>query len=259
MKARTALLAALILLVVAGAGLELAAGGMFSTNQSGSAKQTTLEDLIAGKFATAVDKEGTGGVVVTVRDLRVLYVRDESDGDWHVAVTDGRVPVFITEIIPRDQLREGRPHPGTVVDETGVPYCDTAHQTEAWHDSTCWEIHPVTSWELSAGNPEVPTTTYAGSNVNASFSYGQNPIARGSTQTITVTVNDSDGLVAGVVVYLRVTYASQATTKDLQCTTLTTGACSVSWLIGATSDPGVFGVEAGVNDQTFSSSFEVTS
>ncbi len=70
---------------------------------------------------------------MTVRDLQVLYVCNETDGDWHVAVTDGRLDVFITEIIPSDQQPLGRPSAGAVIDETGTVYCDTAHQTEAWH------------------------------------------------------------------------------------------------------------------------------
>ena len=111
---------------------------------------TTLGAIIAGTYPTATDKNGTGGVTVTVKNLQVLYVRQETDGDWHVAVTDGTYPVFITEITPLYQSREGMPPVGSTIDETGVAYCDTAHQTETWHGSTCWEIHPVLSWHLSA-------------------------------------------------------------------------------------------------------------
>ena len=111
---------------------------------------TTLESIIAGTYPTALDKNGTGGVTVTVKNLQVLYVRPQADGDWHVAVTDGTFPVFITEITPSYQSGEGMPPVGSTIDETGIVYCDTVHQTESWHGNTCWEIHPVLSWQLSA-------------------------------------------------------------------------------------------------------------
>jgi len=111
----------------------------------------TLSEIISGAFPSATDKQGTGGVTVTVDGLTVLYVRNESDGDWHVGVTDGNYNIFITEITPAYQSALVRPVPGTVIDETGIVYCDTNHQTEAWHGNTCWEIHPVTSWHISTG------------------------------------------------------------------------------------------------------------
>ena len=111
----------------------------------------TLQDIIAGRFPSATDKQGTGGVNVTVRGLYVVYVMDELDGDWHVAVTDGNQSVFITEIIPSDQQALGRPVAGTVIDVTGIAYCDLQHENEAWHGNTCWEIHPVKFWVLTGG------------------------------------------------------------------------------------------------------------
>ncbi|MBI3859572.1 MAG: hypothetical protein HY296_04960 [Thaumarchaeota archaeon] len=217
----------------------------------------TLEDLIAGKYATASDKQGTGGVTVTVMGLYVLYVRDETDGDWHVAVTDGRVPVFITEVIPRDQASEGRPSPGTTIDETGVSYCDTVHQTESWHGDTCWEIHPVTAWHLSNQSVTV-TTTAASQGLNVTIYYASDPVPRGSTQTIYVGVNDSDGPIPGQAVSIHVLYASGMTTHDFACTTSADGSCSASWTIGATSTPGTFQVTVSVDGAEFYSSFEVT-
>ena len=227
-------------------------------NTSSSQGVTTLGDILAGKFPSATDKQGSGGVTVTVRGLLVLYVRDESDGDWHVAVTDGKVNVFITEIIPSYQQVLGRPVPGSVIDETGAVYCDVAHETESWHGGTCWEIHPVTAWQASSGNLGITSTTYPGSNLNVTFSYAQDPIVRGSEQTISVGVSDSDGRVSGVVVYIEVDYASGATTRDFQCTTTTEGACAVTWQIGGNSDPGTFGVRASVDGVYFYSGFEVT-
>lgn len=120
-------------------------GNTSTTNTPG----VTLEDIIAGKFPSATDKQGTGGVVVTVDNLLVLYVHTESDGDWHVAVTDGTVAVFITEITPAYQSSLGMPLAGSTIDETGISYCDTNHQTASWHGNTCWEIHPIISWQPS--------------------------------------------------------------------------------------------------------------
>ncbi|HEV2138512.1 MAG TPA: hypothetical protein VGR53_06690 [Nitrososphaerales archaeon] len=120
-----------------------------TTSLSSESGSTTLGAIIAGTYPTATDKNGTGGVTVTVKNLQVLYVRPEADGDWHVAVTDRTFPVFITEITPLYQASDGMPPVGSTIDETGIVYCDTFHQAEAWHGSTCWEIHPVLSWHLS--------------------------------------------------------------------------------------------------------------
>ena len=49
--------------------------------QTTMAGTATLNDLISGKFPTALDKAGTRGVTVTVTDLQVIYVRMENDGD----------------------------------------------------------------------------------------------------------------------------------------------------------------------------------
>lgn len=110
--------------------------------------ETTVQDIMADKFPTAIDKEGTCGTYVAVRHLKVLRVVPEDDGDWHVEVTDGKIPVFITEIIPRDQKREGKPPVGAYIDETGTTYDDLAADG-AHHQYTTWEIHPVTAWTLS--------------------------------------------------------------------------------------------------------------
>lgn len=131
------------MLVVVGSVAAIAA----ASGSSGRAPVvTTLSAIKAGKFPTAKDKKGTGGVAVTVGGLTVKSVKIQHDGDWHVAVTDGKLPVFITEIIPRDQARVGRPPVGAKITETGTPFCDRATQAQPWHGTTCWEIHPVTSW-----------------------------------------------------------------------------------------------------------------
>ena len=166
-----------------------------SSSSTTSANSTTssvvtLQDIISGRFPTASDKQGTGGVTVTVHNLLVLYVRTESDGDWHLGVTDGQVSVFITEITPAYESSIGKPVVGSTIDETGIAYCDTNHQSENWHGNTCWEIHPITSWILSSGPTvtTIATTTQTAVGLNVSIAYASNPISRGSTQTITVWV-----------------------------------------------------------------------
>ncbi|QQG49465.1 MAG: hypothetical protein HY247_03970 [archaeon] len=129
----------------------------------------TLAQLKAGQFHTALDKRGTGGAVVSVLNLRVLYVQHEDDGDYHVAVTDrsicgtGLTPpsnssgcnfegsIFITEIIPSHPLTI--PRVGSVIDITGIVYCDNVleqNEDQAWHGYSCWEIHPILQWKESS-------------------------------------------------------------------------------------------------------------
>ncbi len=228
-----------------------------STTMNGTV--TTLQDLIDGKFPTASDKQGTGGVLVTVGGLEVLYVRTESDGDWHVAVSDGKVQVFITEITPSYQSALGEPPVGSVIDETGVPFCDTVHETESWHGNTCWEIHPVTSWHLSGATISARVANRTPLPLSVTISYAANPIQRGSTQTIGVSLHDSDGPIPNAVTSIEVNYASGYTVHNFSCTTSTDGSCSATWGIGGTSTPGVFNVIVELEGQTFYSSFVVVS
>jgi hypothetical protein len=259
-----------LLILLAGVGIyvsEPALRGIPSentlSNTSGASSSTTtcadictmLEAIIAGQFQTSTDKSGTGGTTVTIQGLKVLYVNPESDGDWHVGVADGKVSVFITEIIPRDQAAEGQPPVGAVIEETGTPYCDTVHETEAWHGNTCWEIHPVTAWALTSQG-SIPSTTIAARGLKVNIT-AQDPIAAGSNQTISVSVLDSDGPVKDAPVSIEVTYAS-GYIRDFVCTTTTDGTCSVSWVIGSNSNPGTFLIDAAVEAQHFTSSFQVT-
>ena len=240
----------LVIIVLAGLALAL----ITQTKMTGTA---TLNDLIAGKFPTALDKAGTGGVTVTVTDLRVIYVRTESDGDWHVAVTDGVIPVFITEITPSYQAALGQPQSGSIIQETGIAYCDTVHETESWHGNTCWEIHPVTLWHV-IGTTTMAATTKVNAGLHASVSYAQNPIPRGSAQAITIQAQDSDGAVVGAFVSVEVDYASGSTSHTFSCTTSSSGSCSVTWTIGSTSTPGTFQVIVDVEGAEFLSTFTVT-
>ncbi len=227
------------------------------TTQTRMAGTTTLNDLIAGKFPTALDKAGTGGVTVTVTNLQVIDLRTESDGDWHVAVTDGVIPVFITEITPRYQAALGQPQSGSIIEETGIAYCDTVHEAESWHGNTCWEIHPVTSWHV-VGTSTMMVTTKVNGGLEASISYAQNPIPRGSAQAITIQAQDSDGAVVGAVVSVEVDYASGSTSHTFSCTTSSSGSCSITWTIGSTSTPGTFQVIVDIAGAEFLSNFTVT-
>jgi len=263
----------LVIIVLAGLALALIRSGVtpglsFNSQTSVSQANTsalitqtkmmgtaTLNDLIAGKFPTALDKAGTGGVTVTVTDLRVIYVRTESDGDWHVAVTDGVIPVFITEITPSYQAALGQPQSGSIIQETGIAYCDTVHETESCN--TCWEIHPVTLWHV-IGTTTMAATTKVNAGLHASVSYAQNPIPRGSAQAITIQAQDSDGAVVGAFVSVEVDYASGSTIHTFSCTTSSSGSCSITWTIGSTSTPGTFQVIVDIAGGEFLSDFTVT-
>jgi len=108
---------------------------------------TTLADVAHGTFATASDKRGHGGTLVTVAGVVVdKILSEEADGDWHLYAHDGTVSRMVVEIVPEDQTQEGKPPTGVPLTLTGTPFCDTAHETESWHGSTCWEIHPVYAW-----------------------------------------------------------------------------------------------------------------
>src|SRR2546422_1475425 len=74
------------------------AGTSTLTTQTRMAGTATLSDLIAGKFPTALDKAGTGGVTVTVIHPDVIDVRTGSAGGLQVGGTDGPGPGFITVI-----------------------------------------------------------------------------------------------------------------------------------------------------------------
>jgi hypothetical protein len=272
---RSFAIAVLVIIVLGGLAFSLiwsgVTPGLSSTSQTSAtqantstlitltktAGTATLNDLIAGKFPTALDKAGTGGVTVTVTDLQVIYVRTESDGDWHVAVTDGVIPVFITEITPSYQAALGQPQAGSIIQETGIAYCDTVHETESWHGNTCWEIHPVTLWHV-IGTSTMTVTTKVNGGLRASISYAQNPILRGSAQAITIQAQDSDGAMVGAVVSVVVDYASGLTSHAFSCTTSSSGSCSVTWTIGSTSSPGTFQVIVGIEGAELLSTFTVT-
>lgn len=108
---------------------------------------TTLSQILAGKFPSALDKYSANGSLVEVVNVTVTRVFGALDGDWHVVVQDANVTrPFITEILPRDQARLHAPVIGQHITMIGIVYWDDAHINEAWHGYTGWEIHPILAW-----------------------------------------------------------------------------------------------------------------
>lgn len=106
--------------------------------------QTTLSEVLSGKFTSASDKHGTNGTLVEVSGLTVISTKVEADGDTHIVVSDGTVNPFIAEITPVEkQAGLADPEIGSVITIIGYVYWDSAHATEAWHGNTGWEIHPI--------------------------------------------------------------------------------------------------------------------
>ena len=121
----------------------------------------------------------------------------------------------------------------------------------------------VKYWILYAGSttsaPQTTaanTTTVSGSLSSVQITYAQNPIVRGSTQTIYITTNPP---LPNTPVTVTVTYASGSTQKTFNAQTDSGGKVLVSWTIGASSDPGTFSVIVKFSGQTYSSNFQVDS
>ncbi len=154
MSTRTIIAIGVVVVVILVA-LFIANSALRNSESDDRPKLATLQDLIGGKFPSASDKQGKNGVLVEVDNLQVKSVYGTSDGDWHVEVTDGELPVFITEVTPYWQAHGvTKPVVGSVIDEVGYAYCDTNHANEVWHGSTCWEIHPIIKWTLTSGTPQ---------------------------------------------------------------------------------------------------------
>ena len=111
---------------------------------------TTLTEIHSGKFTSATDKHGTGGTLVTVKNVLVLLTSPAEDGDTHVTVLFLHlgVPWFTTEITPVEKAKGVKDPPILRrIDITGYVYWDPEHVTELWHSYTGWEIHPIVSWK----------------------------------------------------------------------------------------------------------------
>jgi hypothetical protein len=226
------------------------------TATSLQASVVTLEDLMAGRYPTALDRNGTQGTTVAVKNLLVLYVYNESDGDWHVGVTDGRATVVITEITPAFQKALGRPTPGTTIDEIGKVFCDVQHENESWHGDTCWEVHPVTSWMLSGADAAQTTAVSSSPGQNASVSFGEDQVVVGYNQTIRVAASGHGAPLAGAEATVSVSFLPGGQ-RSFSCVTDTEGECSVMWAMGDEVGPGTVGVKVQVGDVDVYSAFEV--
>ena len=252
--------------VLAGVIMVASAGVLFYSSQqpqrtttlqslTGTPTVTTLEDLAGGRFPTAYDRSGNGGVLVTIRGLTVISVGNESDGDWHVKVTDGVLPSITTEVTPAYQALLGRPSAGQVIDETGAAFCDVQHENESWHGNTCWEIHPVTAWSVSAPNSTVHGPIMTGL-LNVSVGFSGHLIAAGSNQTIFVRVLEGNVPVSGINVSISVTnYGGDS--GSLSCVTASEGSCSASLPSGADELLGTYGVKVQAGNTLFYCAFEI--
>lgn len=255
---------ALVLVVV---GLVAAAAFAYSLDlgpapRQGSSTQTfggqavTIQELMAGEYPSAVDKNGTLGTSVTVLALRVLYVNNETDGDWHVGVTDGVVPVFITEITPAYQAVLGRPPVGSVVDESGRAFCDVQHENESWHGDTCWEVHPVTAWRISAGQTGGSSMTPL-NNTGLSVGLREHELRPGTDQTISVEVRGFNAQSAPNASVM-VSYPP-GVSVSLECEIGTGGSCSVTFPVDRLSALGTYAVRVQVGDEVVYTAFLVLS
>lgn len=70
---------------------------------------------------------------------RVVYVRKQQDGDWHVTIVDSQERKAVLEIIPAIPLEV--PRKGQVIRARGIARVDKHH---AWG-----EIHPLEWWQAS--------------------------------------------------------------------------------------------------------------
>ncbi|MHB8605632.1 MAG: hypothetical protein ACYDCK_10300 [Thermoplasmatota archaeon] len=89
-------------------------------------KTVSVSDVAAGRVAE--------GRYVWVSPARVTFVRHESDGDWHVKLTEGNDTV-VTEITPPYASDLARPALGDVLAPWGMVLFDATH---GW-----WELHPI--------------------------------------------------------------------------------------------------------------------
>jgi hypothetical protein len=91
----------------------------------------------------------------------------------------------------------------------------------------------------------------------------KDPIVRGNTETIIITVKDSAGKpVKDASISVKVMYASKGTVKSFTGKTNANGVYSFSWQIGGNSNPGTFTVDGKVTKTGYTAgtvklSFEV--
>lgn len=153
-------------------------------------------------------------------------ITEEADGDWHIYAHDKTFGRMIFEIIPEDQSRMGMPPTSTPLAVHGIPYCDSQHASESWHGSTCWELHPLTSFAfepISATPTQEPPSSTQPAPTAGPLSLSAIPSTGSpcqySTVTIVVEVRDAnDASVAGADVssswHYKTTVSNESGTTD---------------------------------------------
>jgi hypothetical protein len=119
----------------------------------------------ATKLPSAIDKQGTNGILIEVLNVKVIGSASELDGDIHIDVSDGHNSL-VTEFTPTYDIVGNAIYPqlNQTIDILGVYFCDQAHAAELWHSQkSCAEIHPVIDFVLNG------TGIPPGKNVNFTY------------------------------------------------------------------------------------------
>ena len=123
----------------------------FAFKNNGTAILTSISSLYAGKFQSSIDKQGTAGTYLTIRDVKVVAEPNftELDGDRHFTVEDRFGKLLTVELTPLSQTFYNTTEPtnGTTINIYFIYYCDQFHQNQLWHSSgNCAEAHPLIGW-----------------------------------------------------------------------------------------------------------------
>jgi hypothetical protein len=138
-------------------------------------RTVTVPQLYSGMINSSFDKQGTGGYLVQLLDVKVVSIAGpELDRDFHVDVEDKQGNILVTEFTPFYRLQNGTrltpPNPAinSSIDIVGIYYCDLFHSGENWHSPAvngtgyCSEIHPVVSWAINGIGVKVPARFISG-------------------------------------------------------------------------------------------------
>jgi P2-related tail formation protein len=105
-----------------------------------------------------------------------------------------------------------------------------------------------------SGYTSQSSSSYTKSDLSVSLSIKENPITRGSLQTIFVTVTSDGSKISGASVHGDIIYTA-GYTKSLDSTTDSNGKASLSWTIGGTSNPGKFSVKVTASKSGYNSDY----